>query len=88
MDKNKVIAVITLADVIREVAVFGACLIIAIALNAYAIVHYHTEWSELYTEFGFVVTLAVILYAARCVAKALILVVWKFAKRLRHKMKR
>ncbi|MBO5217629.1 MAG: hypothetical protein J6B41_07800 [Alistipes sp.] len=88
MDKNKVIAVITLADVIREVAVFGACLIIAIALNAYAIVHYQTEWSELYTEFGFVLTLALILYVARCVVKALILVLWKCVKLLRRKMKR
>lgn len=88
MGKSKVIATITVADVVREGVVFGVCLLAAIAMNAYSIVHYQTEWSELYTEFGFVATLAVILYAARCVAKALILVVWKFAKRLRHKMKR
>lgn len=88
MGKSKVIATITVADVVRECVVLGVCLLVAIAMNAYSIVHYQTEWSELYTEFGFVVTLAVILYAARCVAKTLILVVWKFAKRLRHKMKR
>lgn len=82
------IATITVADIIREGVVFGVCLLVAIAMNAYSIVHYQTEWSELYSEFGFVATLAVIIYAARCVAKALILVVWKFAKRLRHKMKR
>lgn len=88
MGKSKVIATISVADVVRECVVFGVCLLVAIAMNAYSIVHYQTEWSELYTELGFVVTLAVILYAARCVAKALILVVWKLAKKLRHKMKR
>lgn len=82
------IATITLGDVVRELVVFGVCLLIAIAMNAYSIVHYETEWSELYSEFGFVATLAVIIYAARCVAKALIIVMWKLAKKLRHKMKR
>lgn len=82
------IATITVADVVRECVVFGVCLLVAIAMNAYSIVHYQTEWSELYSEFGFVVTLAVILYAARCVAKALILVLWKCVKLLHRKMKR
>ena len=82
------IATITLGDVVRELVVFGVCLLVAIAMNAYSIVHYETEWSELYSEFGFVATLAVIIYAARCVAKALIIVMWKLAKKLRHKIKR
>lgn len=88
MDKNKVIATITLGDVVRELIVFGACVVIAIALNAYAIVHYQTNWSELYTEVGFTMTLAFILYATRCVVKALIIMLWKGARLLYRKMKR
>lgn len=88
MRRDKVIATITLGDVVRELVVFAVCLAAAIALNAYAIAHYQTRWSELYTDIGFTVSLALIIYAARCVAKALILVMWKLAKKLRHKMKR
>ncbi|MBQ5359044.1 MAG: hypothetical protein IIU61_06340 [Alistipes sp.] len=88
MRRDKVIATITLGDVVRELVVFAICLVAAIALNAYAIVHYQTKWSELYTDIGFTVSLALIIYAARCVAKALIIVMWKLAKKLRHKMKR
>lgn len=82
------IATITVADVVRECVVFGVCLLAAIAMNAYSIVHYQTEWSELYTELGFVATLAVILYAARCVAKALIITIRRLVKKLRNRMKR
>lgn len=82
------IATITLGDVVRELVVFAVCLVAAIALNAYAIVHYQTRWSELYTDIGFTVSLALIIYTARCVAKALIIVMWKLVKKLRHKMKR
>ncbi len=82
------IATITLGDVVRELVVFAVCLVVAIALNAYAIVHYQTRWSELHTDIGFTVSLALIIYTARCVAKALIIVMWKLAKKLRHKMKR
>lgn len=88
MRKDKVIATITLSDVIRECIIFGVCLLAAIALNAYSITHYQTNWSELYTEFGFVVTLAFILYAARCAAKIIIRAMWWLTKKIWNKVKR
>lgn len=87
MRKDKVIATITLGDVVRELIVFGVCFMAAIALNAYAIIHYQTEWSELYTEIGFMTTLALILYVARCVAKVIILSVWKLIGKVRARIK-
>ena len=82
------IATITLGDVVRELVVFAVCLVAAIALNAYAIVHYQTRWSELYTDIGFTVSLALIIYTARCVAKGLITILWHGVRLLGRKMKR
>ena len=74
MKLDKVILAITLRDVVREAAVFGACLLVAIGCNAYAVWHYQTEWSELYTNVGYTIVLAAIIYAARCVFKCLAMV--------------
>ena len=72
MKLDKVIFSITLRDVVREAVVFGVCLLLAIGCNAYSIWHYQTEWSELYTNVGYTVVLATIIYAARCVFKCVV----------------
>lgn len=72
MKLDKVIASITLRDVVYELVVFAACLLIAFAANIYAIVHYQTSWSELYTDIGFTMVLALVIYVARCVFKLLV----------------
>ena len=74
MKLDKVILAITLRDVVREAVVFGVCLILAFGMNIYAVWHYQTEWSELYTNVGYTVVLAAIIYAARCVFKCLAMV--------------
>lgn len=88
MKEDKIVATITLRSVIREAIVFGVCIALAVALNAYAIVKYDTQWSELYTDIGYTILLAMIIYGARCVAKIIILSIWWLISKIRQKIKR
>lgn len=83
MKLDKVILAITLRDVVREAAVFGACFLVAFALSIYAVVHYQTQWSELYTNVGYTIVLAAIIYAARCVFKCLAMVACRVVCKIR-----
>lgn len=83
MKLDKVILAITLRDVVREAVVFGVCLILAFGMNIYAVWHYQTEWSELYTNVGYTIVLAAIIYAARCVFKCLAMVACRVVCKIR-----
>lgn len=85
MKLDKVISVITLRDVVREVVVFGVCLLVALGASAYAVWHYQTEWSELYTDIGYTVALAAVIYLARCIFKCLAIVVWRVVCKFRQR---
>lgn len=85
MKLDKVILAITLRDVVREAVVFGACLLVAIGCNAYAVWHYQTEWSELYTNVGYTIVLAAIIYAARCVFKCVVKMVCRMVCKFRQR---
>lgn len=85
MKLDKVISIITLRDVVREAMVFGVCFLVAFALSIYAVLHYQTEWKELYTDIGYTMALAAIIYAARCLFKALTIVVWKIVCKFRQR---
>lgn len=83
MKLDKTFMVITIADIVREVIVFAVCLLAAFGINVYAIVHYQTEWSELYTEIGFVLTIALIIYGYRCAFKIICKIIWWIYKKIR-----
>ncbi len=85
MKLDKVILAITLRDVVREAVVFGVCLILAFGMNIYAVWHYQTEWSELYTNVGYTVVLAAIIYAARCVFKCVVKMVCRVVCKFRQR---
>ncbi len=85
MKLDKVVLVVTLRDVVREVVVFGVCFLVAFALSIYAVVHFQTEWKELYTDIGYTAALAAIIYVARCIFKCLAMVVWKIVCKFRQR---
>lgn len=85
MKLDKVISVITLRDVVREVVVFGVCFLVAFGISAYAVWHFQTDWAELYTDIGYTLALAAIIYVARCLFKALAIVVWKIVCKFRQR---
>ncbi len=48
---------------ITELCILCVCLIIAFALNVWAIISYDAPWSELYSTFFYVLIFALVLYA-------------------------
>ncbi|MCM1176390.1 MAG: hypothetical protein NC115_02810 [Bacteroidales bacterium] len=47
----------------RELLVFSGCFLAAFLANVYAIVEYRTSWTELFSQIGYVLVIAVSLYA-------------------------
>ena len=54
--------VITPARMRKELLLFGGCFALALGVNVFAIIHYHRPATELFTQIGFMLTLALILY--------------------------
>ena len=46
----------------RELWIFLGILIFSFALNIFAILHYKTSWSELYTHLHIVIMLSIVIY--------------------------
>ncbi len=46
----------------REIQIFLACFVLALALNAYAIHTYNTQWKELLTTLHITIALAIVMY--------------------------
>ncbi|MFW6043724.1 MAG: hypothetical protein ACOCPW_05150 [Marinilabiliaceae bacterium] len=63
--------VITPKEIKREILIWLICLIIAIGMNVYAIISYETSWSELYTHFGYVLFISILLYLIAWVFRGL-----------------
>ena len=55
--------VLTRRRQITELCILCICLIIAFALNVWAIISYDAPWSELYSTFFYVLIFALALYA-------------------------
>lgn len=45
-----------------ELGLILGCFVAACLINVYAIVRYHTHWSELFSQIGYVVCIAAVLY--------------------------
>ena len=46
----------------RELCLLGLCLVVAEALNIYAIVHYEGRWTEVFMSLGYVCVAGVVIY--------------------------
>lgn len=54
-----------------EIIIFCSCVAIAAALNIYAIIRYQTEWSELWTQFFWMLSIGIFIYAVSVVLRIL-----------------
>lgn len=54
--------VITPQRIRKELLILGGCLCLALGVNIFAIIYYHRPATELFTQAGFMLTLALILY--------------------------
>lgn len=69
----------------RELIVFLACFIFAFLMNVFAIVRAGTSWNELFTQLGYVIVIALVVYL---LLMPLRLVVWLIMRPFRRKKRR
>lgn len=65
----------------REAWIFLGCFIFAFLLNIAAIIIYKTPWYEAFTQIGYVIVIAVVLYLLMALIRFLIFVIGKLFKR-------
>ncbi len=73
--------VITPKQIKRELIIWLVGLIVAIGLNIYAIADYQTSWSELVSQFGYVLFISILLYLIAWIFRGL----FRLGKRLAGK---
>lgn len=77
--------VITDTTLKRELIPAAICLVAAILLNVYAIIHYGGHWSEVFTQIGYTVIIAAILYIAVTVLRLLVWLILYIAGKIRKR---
>ncbi len=56
----------------RELFFYAACVIAALAVNAYAILRFHTEWKELWTTFPITLAVALVFFVVLAVVRGIV----------------
>lgn len=69
------------SDVRRELIVFAACIVVMVCVNAGAIIAYDRPWTELFTQVGYTLTGALVIYLAAGLVRLLILLITKLLKK-------
>lgn len=64
--------VIPMRSVVREIEIYAACVVVALAINAWTIVHFKTRWRELFTTFHITLAVALIFFAALAVIRLIV----------------
>ena len=67
--------IITPKRIKTELFILLALLIIAELINVYAIAKFQTSWQELYSQMGYVVTIAILLYVVLLIIRGLVYLV-------------
>ncbi len=65
----------------RELIILALCLVAMILVNAGAIIAYHRPWTELFTQIGYVLTGALILYILLWIPRLIVLLIVWLTKR-------
>ena len=64
--------VIKSGTVKRELFVFLVCFVFAFLMNAFAINRFGTAWSELFTQLGYVMVIAIVVYLLLAIVRTII----------------
>lgn len=65
----------------KELLIFGICFILSFAINIIAIIIYDTEWEELFTYIGYVLTISIVLYLLLAVVRLFVYFIKKLLLR-------
>jgi hypothetical protein len=55
--------------IIRELSLYAGCLLAALLVNIYSIVHFRTHWKELFTTFHISLAVASVFFAALAILR-------------------
>lgn len=64
--------VIPVRGIVREIVIYAGCVVAALCVNAYAIVHFNTEWKELFTTLHISLALALVFFAVAAVLRLIV----------------
>ncbi len=64
--------VISAQRVIRELLIFIGCILAALVVNIYSIVHFKTQWTELFTTLHITLALALFFFAVLALLRGLV----------------
>jgi hypothetical protein len=73
--------VITPRQLRREFFIWLLCFTAAIGLNIYSIIYYNTNWSELYSQIGYVFAISIAIYLILWVFRGLFLLMKYFSRK-------
>lgn len=73
--------IITQKDIVRELYIILACFILACLVNVGAIIAYDRPWSELWSQIGFVIFIAVAIYVLLTVIRIIVCLFRKLIKK-------
>ncbi|MDR2138057.1 MAG: hypothetical protein LBP50_00670 [Tannerella sp.] len=65
----------------RELRWLCSAIITALLMNVFAILTYHTSWSELWTQLPWVVCIGAGLYVLSVVLRGIVRVVWRLVRK-------
>jgi hypothetical protein len=64
--------VITGRQILRELLIFSGCFVTALAVNVYSIVHFGTEWKELFTTLHITLAIALIFFGLLALLRGIV----------------
>jgi hypothetical protein len=73
--------VIPARTVRRELLVILGCFLASFCTNIGAVIAYHKSWTEIFTQIGYVLVIAVCIYALLWVIRLICLIIKKLIKR-------
>lgn len=59
----------------KELFIFGICLAIGFLMNLISIVVYKTPWYEIFTQIGYVIVIAIVLYILLAIVRSMIRII-------------
>lgn len=71
-------SIITAKDKTREVIIFLVCFVAAFLVNVGAIIAYRGPWTEIFTQIGFVVIIAAVIYLLHWLVRLAVMVIRHF----------
>lgn len=64
--------VIAGSRIVRELLIFGGCVLAALFVNVYSIIHFNTQWNELITTLPITLAVALVLFALLALLRGIV----------------